>query len=241
MLLGEKTVRGAKVFYDRDVACKRWLEAVGRVKKWRLEPGQALATGYGLTNTVVNSSTLAAGTTAGSGWIATTDTAEYDGVNVQVTGAPFELQSNKPFWFHGKLQADEATQVDILLALAGTSTALLATATAHGVNSTNFKGAGFLKVAGGTVLSAQVYNASGAQAAYANFGSAFAASTDYDLDIEYTGEGANFYIQGLKVLSVAASSLPNTALTPSLNVRAGTGSAARTVQLKDCYIYQVVA
>jgi hypothetical protein len=233
-----KMVKGSQVWYDDTyAACKRWLDVCGDVRVWRFQPGTSLATGAGLVVTEDGTNAETWDVVAGSGIKVVTGGTEYNGDNIQFDGASISLASYKPLWMHATVAVNEATQSDLLVALAGVNTALLATDTAHGVASTNFKGVGFLKVDGVTTLSAQLYNAAGAQASFANAPTAF-STADTELDFEFDGSYGRWYVNGAQVLEVGASSLPATVLTPSINIRAGSG-AARTLQVKKFWVYQI--
>jgi hypothetical protein len=213
----------------------KWVDAFGDVSKFILENGTPVSTtATRFAVTAVNSSTFLNDVTAGGKMIATTDTAEYDGINAQVLVSNFEVDSTKPFQFYCKFKVSDATQSDILIGLASVDTALMNVAASHAVALTG-DGLFFLKLDGSTTMSAEVY-LDNAESGTADYGTAIDTSAT-ELLIKYDGSKVQFYIDNNLVGSFTGS-LPDSVLTPSINFRAGE-AAAKTLTIYDFSMIQL--
>lgn len=174
------------------------------------------------TNTIVNSAT------AGSWLTITTGATEYNGVNAQARGEAFKLTTGMPLYFGARLSISDATESDFLVGLAETNTVLLATSSAHGIGASNMEGAFFAKLDGVTTVRAYTYEAN-AQTNNVAYGTALDTQL-HTYEITWDGiSQLSFYVDGV-IMSTVTGTLPNGDLTPSINVRAGSG-AARTCEV----------
>lgn len=169
------------------------------------------------TVTTVGSTPTAALTNADGGRLLLTTTAgSGDGIFLQKVGEGFLMEAGKPAGFKAKLQISSTNAV-FALGLQVTDTTPLDVT----------DGIYFLKAAAGTTMTAIVgKNASTGRNTSAAFGT-LAAATDVTLGWWYDGKGeVSFYINDAKQLSLDASStyLPDTTLTPSFGVQAGTAA-----------------
>lgn len=208
----------------------RWLDIFGECQKFSLDngfptddttgdPSQFTMTvteaGTG-TTTAVNSATN------GEAMLITTAAGEYDGINLQLKGEAFKTVSSKPMYFGCKLKVSDATQSDLLVGLAETDTALLATGTAHAADYGTSDLIGFLKLDASTTVATQTV-LDGAVTGTANYGTAL--TTGFTIfEMYWDGTTLTYYIDGNEVTSVAAS-LPDGDLTPTINFRAGAAAA----------------
>lgn len=221
---GDKT--NALVVFANDA--NRMVDAFGDVTKYILgngtpaddttgDPTQFVNTpveaGAG-TSTVVNS------VVAGEKLTVTTAANEYDGVNFQLKGSQFEVDSTKPFQAYAKVKVQNATKCDLVFGLTSVDTAILAAA-GHTVDLTG-DGLFFFKAADSTTMSAEVY-LDDAQTGTADYGTAI-DTTATELFIDYNGSGVNFYVDGNLVGSFTGS-LPDSVLTLSYVFRAGDDGA----------------
>lgn len=223
----------AWAYFDSSVVNTRVLDAFGpAVSKFRLRKPDNFVTAHAYTTTAVNSSTCVNDTTAGGGMLITTDTAEYDGINIQAIGTVFDLAADKPIYFGAKLAVSDATQSDLLVGLAGTDTALI-TAGAHTMGI----GAGFV---GFYKLDAvtQTYFATYQTTSANNVAAASTLDTDaHWYEFEWDGSALYGYVDG-DLVATFTDDLPTVALTPSICFRAG-AAAAKTCSVSDWYCYQV--
>jgi hypothetical protein len=225
-------------FYDENVT-HRIYDAVGDVVKFQALtpepcddttgiPTRFVVTQVG-TNTVVNSAT------AGNWLTITTGGTEFNGVNVQGRGESFKLSAGMPLYFGVRMSISDATESDVLIGLAETNTVLLATSSAHGIGASNMEGAFFAKLDGGTTVRAYTYEGN-VQTNNVAWGTALDTNM-HTYEITWDGiSQLSFYIDGV-IVSTVTGTLPNGDLTPSINVRAGSG-AARTCELSKPYCFQ---
>ena len=145
----------------------RWLDIFGECQKYSLDNGFATDDTTGdpsqFVMTVVEAgagdTTCVNATSRGDSMLITTAANEYDGINLQLKGEAFELDSAKPMYFGCKLKVSDATQSDLLIGLAETDTALLKTGTSHGADYGTSDVIGFLKVDAATTVNTQTVNA----------------------------------------------------------------------------------
>ena len=177
------------------------------------------------------STEVAATNAAGVAFRVTTAGNEYDGANLQASGAAFALAAQKPLWFGAKVAINHATSTDLFLGLCNTSTAIMKSS-AHGLNASAVNNVGFLKVDGGT---ATKYNAENSGSASSSSAATMDTSA-HVYEIYYDGKsssaGVHFYVDGSLVGSVTtAAKIPTAAMRPSLCFR--NGNAA----VRQCDVY----
>ncbi len=232
MGVSTKNVLTALVYYDGNNS-DRWLDALGSdVVKYILGPGSAVAESSSefvvtLVEGGAGESTIVNSATVGNSLLLTTDAAEYDGLNVQLRGEAFKIETDKPLYFGIKVTASEATNADLLVGLCETNTALLATSSAHAIGASNIEGIFFTKIDGGTSIVANVYK-DNALTGSATYGTAFSTSATI---FEWYFDGTTLYasVNG-NVVGSFTDGFPDGDLTPSINFRAGS-TDARTLQV----------
>ncbi len=144
-------------------------------------------------------STITAGDTGNGIMLLTSDAADNDGLNCQLLGESFKLQSAKPLYFGAKIQSlSEATQSDFFIGLAITDTDILG-----GVTDS----IGFQKVDGSTDLTF-VVNKDSTATTVAGL-KTLAASTEYFLEFYWDGTGLEVFVDGVSVATPAVTNLPN--------------------------------
>lgn len=164
------------------------------------------------------------------GLLFTTDANEDDGINAQLVGEMFKLNTNcQALYFYARLQASEATQIDWLVGLCITDTTLLG-----GMSD----GIYFEKLDGGTGVSFVTEKDS--TETQSDSLATFAADTDVELEFFYDKVAATVYayINGAQVAAHTTNICDDEDLTPSLHVLAGS-AAARTLTLKDVRAIQI--
>lgn len=121
----ETTVHNHIVYVDTDNT-QRWLDVVGpKATKWVMESVRYTADNY--TVTAVNGSTVAqlAGAFGGNLQLLA-DSAENDGVQMQLLGEAFYLSGQYPAYFGVRFQGDDVDQTDLLVGLAIQDTTAIA-------------------------------------------------------------------------------------------------------------------
>lgn len=207
------------VFYD-EASEASWIDAIGRdVRKWELRLGADFTTAKEFTVTAVNSSSVAQGITAGVRALITTDSAENDGINLQMVGTPFQLAANKPLYFGAKVTLSHATRPDFFVGLASTDTALIA---AHAID-VGASAAGWYNLSTGSGA-LTCYNEIHANAVTTASGDTLDTSA-HVYEFMYDGAGnLDFYFD--RVWKVRHSTyVPTVVLTPSIVLQAGTANA----------------
>ncbi len=231
MSIVKETVNNQRVYRD-DRAPNRWLDAFGPdVIKWRgnLKQGMDDTTGdiTGFTTTVTEvggggSSTTVKSTTAGHLLLLTTDNADYDGLNLQLKGESYKIETGKPMYFGIKFDIDDVDQTDMFFGLAETDTTLMAVAGAHAI-ALGGDGAFFSSLDGSTVVAFKTYDG-GVETNSAQAATALVDSTHMTLEFYFDGEILYGYQNG-KLVGVFTDGLPNTEITLSLNFRTGETTA----------------
>jgi hypothetical protein len=228
--------------YTDETYSWRWLDAWGDVTKFLSTSGFAVDDTTGdptqFTTTVVEAGTgtnVVSNDVTGNNWMLETTAAnEYDGVNLQLLGEAFKIATNKPFYFGCKLSVSDATQSDLFIGLAETDTTLMATSSAHAI-ALGGDGCFFSKLDGSTTVAAKTY-LDGAQVGTANATTALNTSK-HTYEIYFDGEYVNYYFDAVLVTKTKTS-LPDGAMTPSFNFRAG-AAAAKTCTIEWMRAIQV--
>ena len=229
------SINDALVYNDTTMA-HRLFDAFGNnVRKWLLHgpvhTDDTTAVPTDLTVTAVNASTVTQSTTAGNSLVLTTANSEYDGLNVQLKGEQFKLESGKPLYFGASILVPEDTEIDLLVGLCETKTDLLKTSSSHGVNS-SVEGVFFLKTDGAKTIEMKSYEG-GAQTFTGVVGD-ITKDVAHIYEVYWDGSKLYFYYDGVQV-GFIASGYANGDLTPSINVRAGSAAArVSTVQWIRC-------
>lgn len=195
----------------------RWHDAWGDVQKVILTPSEGVAP---LTLTVVGTTpTAVPSVTSGELITIATSAEDFAGINAQVKGALVKCEAGKPFKAYCEIKLSEATQSDFLFGLCGVKTDLLATSSAHAINSA-VEGLFFCKLDNTTTINCHGYLA-GTQTNVAVAGTMGVVAREYEID--WDGTLATFFLDGVKVATFSAS-LPTVSLTLSLNCRAGSAA-----------------
>lgn len=148
----------------------------------------------------------------------TTDGAENDGLNIQVTGESYTFSAAYPTYFGCRFKLNtDATQVDFLAGLCITDTDLLGGMT---------EGVYFRKIDGTTTMNFVLENGSTETATA--YGTALAADTWYTVEFLYYGGAMRWYVNGVRQTSPVLTNLPDDAadgLTPSIHFLTGEANA----------------
>jgi hypothetical protein len=163
------------------------------------------------------------------GLLFTTDAAASDGINIQLKGEGFKLNTNcQALYFYARLQASEATQIAWLVGLCITDTTLIGGMT---------DGIYFKKADDATTMTANTDKNSTITST--NVG-AFAAATDIELEFFYdknTG-AVEFYVNGTLVATHTTNIVDDEDITPSLQVITGE-AVSHTLTLKEIRAVQI--
>lgn len=232
-----RRIAGNLAYFDKAGHLKRLIDAIGPdVIKWdeRFLNVGALASDdpLGWTVTLVEAgageSTITRTGTFGGGLVLTTDANEDDGIEMQLLGEAFKLNSScKALYFYAKLQASEATQSDFLVGLCITDTTLLG-----GMSD----GIYFEKLDGSTSMSCTTEkNATETQTD--SIGT-FAADTDVEVEFYYDGTAVEFFVNGVSVARHTTNICDDEDLTPSLQFLAGS-TTAKTLTIKQMRAIQI--
>ncbi len=228
-----KGQNGAIITYDAAyLNTKRWLDAVGEtVVKFKLEPGQAGGVDNAtfvpnaLTSTVTGTSPVTVSELIGESLLLTTGGTEYNGINLQSRNVAFKCETGKPMYFGIKCIAENATLSDLLFGMCVLKTDLLKVSAAHGILAANVEGIFFFKATAATVLTFKTYK-DGSETNTADYGTAHGVIAAV-YEFYWDGSKLYGYIDN-SLVGVFSANLPDTELTPSINIRAGS-AAARTL------------
>lgn len=221
-----KFVNGYQVYYD-DYE-HRWVKAIGpAAREWEMRIGSDFTTAIEYTVTYID---VGAGTslinqaiTAGNRALVTTAQNENDSCEMQVVGTPFQIASQKPFYFGCKCAISDATQSDLFIGLASKDSNLIA---AHAIALAD-DGVYFYKLDGGTsILAAAEKSGTVATAAV---GTAMDTSK-HIYEIMFDGTNLNFYFDA-GLVSTMTSGWPTVVLSPSFGLAAG-AAAAKTADIE---------
>lgn len=225
-MIQTKTIRDALVYYD-DRYPNRILDAVGaNVVKWELPVGvpkdNTTNDPDGVVNTEVGTCSALSSSTPGDRLIITTGATAYDGMNLQVHGAAFQIVAGKPCYFGARVSMQNGVgKGDYLIGLCEVDTTLLATASAHALAVTD-DGIYFHQLQAATAWTF-VNELGGVEGAVAS-GVTTGSATKHDLEFWYDGSTLYVYVDRSEIASIS-SGLADQALTPSINVRAGDDGA----------------
>lgn len=143
-------------------------------------------------------STITSGDTGNGTMLLTTDNADNDGLNCQLLGESFKLQTGKPLYFGARVQSiSDATQSDLFIGLAITDTDILGGIT---------DGIGFKKVDGSTDLTFAITKNSTTTTVSGL--KTLAASTAYILEFYWDGS-LKVFVDGAYVAGPATTNLPD--------------------------------
>lgn len=235
MAIKADAINDALVWKDTDYSFRLY-DAIGNnVRKWLLNgprnTDDTTAVPTDLTVTAVNTSTVTQSVTAGNTLVLTTDATEYDGLNIQVKGEQFKLESGKPLYFGASILIPEDTDIDLLVGLCETKTDLLKTSSSHGVN-TSVEGVFFLKTDGAKTIAMKSYEG-GTQYFTGNIGDV-TKDVAHIYELYWDGSKLSFYYDDT-LYGFLTAGYANGDLTPSINVRAGSAAArVATVQWMRC-------
>jgi hypothetical protein len=224
MGIATKTVNGALVYFE-DEYKQRWVDALGEdVVKFISAPGppkdDTSNDPTSFVNTEVGTNTVLSNTEAGTWLVITTGANAYDGVNLQLHGAAFQLESSKPCYFGIKCKCDNATKGDFLVGLCEVDTTLMATGGAHAVSVTD-DGLYFYHLNDAT--KAYVANELDGNVTAVWVGDTH--DTDYHVyEWYWDGDSLFAYFDDTLVTTITTGQAA-VALTPSINVRAGDDGA----------------
>lgn len=232
-----KRIGGNLVYIDRSAHGHRVVDAIGpdviKFQERFLNSGLAAADApVGWTITLVEAgaseSTITKPDGVDGGLLFTTDANEDDGINAQLKGESFKLNSScQALHFLARLRASEAAQSDWLVGLCITDTGLLGGMT---------DGIYFEKLDGGTGISC-VTEKDSTETQTDSVGT-FAADTDVTLEFYFDGTSVFFYVNGTLVATHTTNICNDEDLTPSLHFLAG-ATTAKTLTLKQLSAIQI--
>lgn len=237
-VIGQR-IAGSLAYIDQSVHRRRLIDAIGpNVIKYEdrfLNSGLAAADApLGWTVTLVEAgageSTITKPDGVDGGLLFTTDAAEDDGIEIQLKGESFKLNTScQALYFYAKLRANEATQLDFLIGLCITDTTLLGGMT---------DGIYFEKLDGGTGISFTTEKNS--TETQSDSLATFAADTDVELEFFYDKATGTVYayVNGTQVAAHTTNICDDEDLTPSLQVLTGEASA-HTLTLKHLRVIQI--
>jgi hypothetical protein len=215
------------IVIENETLPTRWLDIFGECQKFDLgngfptddttgDPTQFTMT---VTEAGAGNTTAVNSTVATESMLITTAANEYDGINLQLKGEQFKLTASKPFYTGVKLKINDADQTDLLVGLAETDTALLATGTAHATDYGTTDVLGFLSLdAVATITTQTVTN--GVVVGSAVSDTSLVDDTYVTLEMYWDGETLHYYTDGVLDTSTSGS-LPPGDLTPTINFRTG--------------------
>lgn len=217
-------INGALVYYD--TTRQRWIDAIGANVIKYLQDFVALPTDdttgdpteWTLTPVEVGAgnSTAVLNTAAGGSLLLTTAANEDDGLNLQLKGEAFKLESNKPCYFGIKFQVSDAAQTDVLVGLCITDTTLLGGMT---------DGVYFECLDGSTDINFVLEKNSTETTSAAAVGT-LADATDVILEFVWDGSNVDAYVNGTLQTRLAQTNLPDDeVLTPSIHFLNGAAGA----------------
>jgi hypothetical protein len=224
MAIVQKKIGNSLITRD-DRYSYRWLDAIGEsVVKYVLDVGEGFDDTTGdptaWTNTEVGTNSIVAHTTEGGGFLVTTGGTEYNGVNMQLDGAGFKLESGKPCYFGIKFKSADIAKGDFLFGLCEIDTTLMATSSAHAVTVTD-DGVYFYHLNDETDVTFS--NELGGVVGSTAVGITHDASY-HVYEIYYDGSDLFAYYDNSLVVRIT-SGIANVAMTPSFNIRAGDDGA----------------
>lgn len=208
---------GALVFYEDTQ--QRWIDAMGSnaVKVLydfaRLPVDDTTGDPIEWTCTMVEAgsgdSTVTLGTEEGGVMIISSAANEDDGVNMQLKGEAFKLESGKPCYFGIRMKLSEATQSDVLVGLCITDTTLLGGMT---------DGVYFEKLDGGTTINfVSEKNSTETTTALST-----AMDTSYHIfEFLWDGTTLSCYLDGTETAHTQTNIPDDEPLTPSIHFLAG--------------------
>jgi hypothetical protein len=230
-MIQTKSVNNALVYYD-DRYNERWLDAVGvDVVKWQLDrtgipDDDTLNIPTGFLNTETNVGTVRNVSGQGGGLAIVSDTAEYDGHELQCPYGAFQLTAGDPLYFGAKVKTDHATHGDFLFGLVEVDTTTTAAAGAHAISVTD-DGLYFHKLtaATGMTFTNELGGVVGS--------TAIGATHDVNFHVyELYWDGAVLYVRfDDSLVTSIATGLADQVLTPTFVARAGAdGAETLTIQ-----------
>jgi hypothetical protein len=228
--------KGAMVFEDQNQPWKVYGAIGDGARAWALRAGipaddttnsptEFIATQVGTSPTTV-------GSASGYPLLITTGGTEYNGSNLQLRGETAKLTSTRYAVLRGKIKLDSATESDFLFGLCELKTDLLKTSVAHGVLATGVEGVFFFKVDGATAIQVKAYK-DGSETTSVAVGTMTTSDIDYALI--WDGATVRAFINDALVAQFAGT-LPDGDLTPSINVRAGSGAAVTASFAELAYV-----
>lgn len=241
-----KWVNGYQVYYTGHHS--RWLRAVGpsvntfEVNRATPFVGPAGTDTYWATVTMVESgaggsTTVVATNTAGVAFRVETDNAEYDGANIQASGAAFTLAAGYPLYFGAKVKINHATSTDLYVGLCSTRTEIMKKSTAHAIHASTKSHVGFYKVDAGTATKYIAEKAGAASSSSAGTMDTSAHIYEFYYDGKSSSHGVTFYVDGSAVGTITGTTnIPTAALRPSLCFRTGNAAARQC----DVYWWRVI-
>jgi len=217
-------IKNSAIVKLEDAYNYRWIDAWGQnVVKYVPQagiPADASADPAGWTNTETGTNAIISHTTEGKFMKITTGGTEYNGVNLQLKGSAFKLETDKPCYFGVKCSTEHASKGDFLIGLCETDTSCLAVASAHAVTVTD-DGVYFYHLNDETDTT--FCNELGGTAGTTAIGGTH--DTDSHIyEFFYDGSDLFAYYDDSLVVRIT-SGIANVALTPTINVRAGDDGA----------------
>lgn len=118
---------GSTLIFHADGNESRWYDAIGaNTRKWGMRYGSDFTTAKEYTVTKIGAGTIVQGITAGVMAKITTAGAQFDAVETQVIGTPYQLAAGYPCYFGISMAMDSASLGDWFVGLASTDTTIFA-------------------------------------------------------------------------------------------------------------------
>jgi hypothetical protein len=219
MLNGNRLILGA---HEKDIVDAFGPDVIKYVQDFVVGNGlSATSLGNDWTVTLVNSSTVALTDASGGALLLTTDTAENDGVNMQLLGESFNLAGSgiKALSFVIRFKISDATQSDFFVGLCDTDTDILTAAD---------DSIGFRKADGSTSVSFVTEKGTTETTA-----TALTMDTgNHKLAFYYDGVAGNLqaFVDDVSIGYIATTNLPDEEQRVSIQFLAG-AAAAKTMQI----------
>jgi hypothetical protein len=215
-----KHTGGETLVFHADGNEARWFDAIGaNTRKWGMRAGSDFTNAKEYTVTKIGAGTIVQGITAGVLAKVTTAAAQFDSVETQVIGTPFQLAAGYPCYFGASLAFDSASLTDWFVGLCSTDSTIFAA----GSNALDVDAscAGFYG-AGTTAINA--YNEIHANNK-ATIATPIQTTGDRVYEFVYDGaSGIDYFLDGALVAR-HTTYIPTVVMTPSLAVKASTAAA----------------
>jgi hypothetical protein len=215
-----KHTGGETLVFHADGNEARWYDAIGaNTRKWELRFGADFTTAKEFTVTKIGAGTIVQGITAGAKALITTAAAQFDSVETQVIGTPFQLAAGYPAYFGISMAFNSASLTDWFAGLCSTDSTIFAAgsdALDIAASAAGFYGAGTTAI--------NAYNEIHANSK-GTIATPIQTTGDRIYEFVYDGvSGIDYFLDGALVAR-HTTYIPTVVMTPSLAVKASTAAA----------------